>query len=117
MTVKNFLITHAFSLISGPLIGVLVYFCHEQLQRAWGWLDAQNPTTKRIAAFVLSGALTPIAAAVGVQVPSACAGQTLVATDCLTALADKGWLAAAVGGAVALVTHAIVKPRKKPPTP
>lgn len=112
---KSFLLTHAFSLIAGPTIGVLVYFCHEQLQKAWTWLDAQNATTKRIAAFILSAILTPIAAAVGVQVPAACAGQTLVATDCLVGLADKGWLAAALGGAVALVMHAIIKPGKKPP--
>lgn len=113
--IKTFFLTHAFSLVSGPIIGVLVYFCHEQLQKAWGWLDRQGPATKRAAAFGLSVVLTPVAATVGVVVPTACAGQTLLAADCLVALADQGWLAPAIGGAVALLTHAILKPGQPKP--
>lgn len=109
---KAFLLTHTFGLISGPIIGVLVYFGHEQLQKAWTRLDNQSPTVKRVVAFVLSAALTPLAAMLGVALPASCSGADMDAVACVAGLADKGWLTAAVGGAVALAIHAVVKPKK-----
>lgn len=107
---KTWLLAHAFGLISGPIVGVLVFFFHEQLQKAWGWLDAQPPLVKRLAAFVLAAILAPVTTVLGVAVPAACSAVPLVATDCLAVLADQSWLTVAVGGGVALLAHKILQP-------
>lgn len=109
--IKGFLVSHVFALVSGPLIGAVVFVLHEQLQRAWAWLDAQSPLVKRVAAFLLAALLAPIATALGVEIPAACTGAVVTASDCLAAIASKDWLAGAVGGAVALGLHAVVKPK------
>ena len=112
---KAFFLSHAISLIAGPLIGAVVFYCHEGLQKAWGWLDAQNATVKRVVAFILAAILTPLASALGVAVPAACSGEIADLGACVAGLASNSWLTAAVGGGVALVLHAIIKPKANPP--
>jgi len=116
---RNFLLTHAWALVSGPVIGALVFACHEGLQKAWGWLDGQSPVVKRVVAFLLAAVLTPLASALGVAVPAACSTADMDLAACVTGLASNGWLTAAIGGGVALVLHAVVRPGKTSvvPTP
>lgn len=109
---KNFLVAHAFSLVAGPLVGILVYFVHEQLQKWSAWLDRQGPTVKRAITFVLSAILTSSATVFGVAVPGACTTHDVDLTACVLALGDKGWLGAAIGGGVALLTHRLLHPPK-----
>lgn len=105
---KAWLVSHALQLVVGPVVGVIVFALHEQLQKAIIWFDAQAPWVKRAASVALVALLTPILNAIGVAVPDACSANADVVA-CLTGLADQGWLGVAVGAVVAEVTHRIVK--------
>lgn len=109
---KAFLIAHAYSLIAGPLVGALTYYTHEALQQWIGWLEKQGPTVKRAFAFVLSALFTSAGSVFSVAVPGACTTQDVDLTACLTAIGDKGWLGAVIGGGVALLIHRATHPPK-----
>lgn len=113
---KSFILSHALNLITAPIIGLIVYAIHENLQRGWLWLDQQGPLIKRAVAFVLAAALTPLASVFGASVPQACADASGAhLQDCFLALGDQQWLGVVVGGAVALVVHKVLHPTKLPP--
>lgn len=109
---KSFLIAHAYSLIAGPLVGVLVYVAHEQLQKVIGWLERQGPLVKRAFAFVLSAVFMSAGSVFGVAVPGACTTRDVDLTACLASIGDKGWLGAVLGGGVALLIHRATHPPK-----
>lgn len=109
--VKAWILSHLLQLIVGPLVGVITFYCHEQIQNAIVQAKASPAWMKRLASVVLVSLLTAGANAFGFVVPAACeAGADVVA--CLTAIADKGWLSAAVGVVVAEFTHRAIKKRK-----
>lgn len=113
MNIKTFIVEHALSLVAGPIIGVVVYFTQQQIKRGWAWLDAQGPLVKRAFAVGLSALVTVIANAVGIMVPAECqsaADGALAA--CVTAIGEKHWLTAVVGGAFAMLAHRVLHPPK-----
>lgn len=112
---KTWILEHAFSLIAGPVIGVLVFYTQSGLKRIWTWLDTQNPFVQRTAATMLAIGVTAIANALGVATPDACitAGTGMDAlTTCVTAIAEKHWLTAALGAGFAMLTHRVLRPPK-----
>lgn len=106
---RAWLVGHALQLVMGPLVGVIVFALHEQLQRLIVWFDAQSPWVKRVASVTLVSLVSVIANALGVSTPDACVAASPDVTTCLSGLAEQGWLTAAVGAAAAEVTHRIVK--------
>lgn len=116
---RDWIVGHAVQLVAGPLVGVLVYYAHEQLQRLVGWFKQQGPLTKRAASVALVAVLTPLMAALGISAPEGCvvpAGGQLDLVACLEGLAGTSWLTVAIGAVVAEGTHRLLHP-KKPSSP
>lgn len=107
---KAWILEHAFNLVVGPLVGIVVYFIHENLQKVVGWLDAQGPWIKRGIALALSAILTPLATALGTAIPDICTKLSTedVLAQCVVALADKQWLTVVLGGLFAIAFHKAV---------
>lgn len=106
---KAWLVGHALQLVMGPLVGVIVFALHEQLQKAILWFGTQPAWVKRGASVALVSLVSVVANALGVSVPDACVAASPDVATCLAGLAEQGWLTAAVGAAAAEITHRIVK--------
>lgn len=113
---QNWFLAHAFSLVSGPIVALLVTFAYEGLQKTFTVIDGSSPTAKRIGATLLAAVLTPLAQSVGVSLPVACSGAALDLTACVTGLADKGWLTTVIGAVLSLGLHQVLiaKPKSVP---
>lgn len=91
--------------VLGLLLGPVVSWLVDELKRFWVWFANQGPTTKHVAAVVLSAALVGLTFLVPGSTPTAC--QDLsggITSACQQALASGPFVQSVISAIVAVLT-------------